>query len=86
MIVMVPESITSMTLHVDATLSSLASYLSIFLFFRCDEPKAFIIVVWLRADVMTHIHVASNIIISFTVGKHIRLREEEKKYECYSIQ
>ena len=33
MIVMVPESITSMTLRVDATLSALASYLSIFLHF-----------------------------------------------------
>jgi len=46
MIVMVPESITSVGLHVDATLISSAIYQSAYVF-RCDEPKAFIIVVWL---------------------------------------
>ena len=31
---------------------------------------------------MTHIHVATNIILSVTVGKHISLAEKDDNEEC----
>jgi hypothetical protein len=77
MIVMVPESITSMMLHVDATLSFPASYLSIFLYFLdVMSPRLLLLSYGYQENVMTDIHVATNVFISVTVGKPISLGEK----------
>ena len=67
----------AVTLHVDVALSSLAIYQSFYIL-DVMSPRLLLLSYGWREDVMTHIHVTTNTIISFTVGKHISLEEEKK--------
>jgi hypothetical protein len=64
----------------------LVLYLSINLpvFLDVMSPRLLLLSYSCREDMMTHIHVAANIIILFTVGKHISL--EDKKIGCQDIE
>jgi hypothetical protein len=42
------------------------------------SPRLLLLSYGWREDVMTHIHVVTNTIISFTVGKHIILEEKKE--------
>jgi len=48
------------------------------MFLDVMSPRLLLLSYGCREDVMTHIHVDTNTIILFTVGKHISLKEEKK--------